>query len=105
MQEYRSRKLQGPVNRTSLEIDMQTFVNAKSDLLSTIKKKCNFHQNLRHPVLSSAQQYWADVLKIHTPLCKIYHKPFTQGVFISDGIALWTLPHDMCTVHLDLTNM
>ena len=50
MQEYRSCKLhvQGSLSRTSLQIDMQNFVNTKSDFLVTkIFWKSHFHQNVR----------------------------------------------------------
>ena len=39
MQKDGSCKLQGSVSRASLQIDMQNFVNTKSDVLVTIKKK------------------------------------------------------------------
>ena len=39
IQDYRLFKLQGPVSRTTLQIDMQSFVSTKSDLLGTKNEK------------------------------------------------------------------
>ena len=40
---------------------------------------------------------WAVVLKMHTPLLKICHKPFTQRVLVLCGLPHWILPHETCT--------
>ena len=32
-----------------------------------------------------------------SPPWQIYYKSFTEGVFISSGLANWALPHEMCT--------
>ena len=53
--------------------------------------------NLYHRPYTKTQPEWASASKIHTPLWKIYHEPFTQGVLISSGIAYCTLPLEIST--------
>ena len=62
----------------------------------------NLQQSLKSPfkLKDRRQAYnrnWVNAWKIYTPLWKIYCKPFTQGVLVSSGIALWTLPHRVST--------
>ena len=57
IQDCSSCKFQGSLSRTSLQIDMQSFVTTKSDWQQKMKKKKKNSPKMRYKVLSSQRRY------------------------------------------------